>query len=99
MTDYHDIIIRPVLSEKSYDLIEDTNTYTFLVRPTASKHQIRDAVEQAFGVDVAEIRTLRRKGKLKRQGRTQGYTPEIKKAYVTLAEGSKGIPFFDSLGQ
>lgn len=95
MTDLHDIIIRPVLSEKSYDLIEQ-HTYTFLVDPRASKNQIRDAVEQAFDVQVKNVRTLRRSGKMKRQGRTEGRTPEIKKAYVTLTEESKAIPVFDN---
>lgn len=96
MKDVHDVIIRPILSEKSYDLAGE-RVYTFLVQPTATKNQIRDALEEAFGIDVAEVRTLRRKGKLKRQGRTQGFTPQIKKAYVTLAEGSKTIEFYDNL--
>lgn len=98
MKDFHDIIIKPVLSEKSYDLLAE-RTYTFLVRPTANKFEIRDAVEAAFGVDVEKVRTLRRKGKLKRQGRSEGYTPAIKKAYVTLTEDSKTIPFFENMGQ
>lgn len=98
MKDLHDIIIRPVLSEKSYEMMP-MRTYVFLVQPAATKTQIRDAIEEAFGVHVASVRTLRRKGKLKRQGRTEGYTPEIKKAYVTLSSDSKGIPFFEDMYQ
>lgn len=98
MKDIHDIIIRPVLTEKTYDQMP-TRTYTFLVQPNATKSQIRDALKQAFGVDIQSIRTLRRKGKLKRQGRTEGYTPEIKKAYVTLTPDSKSIQYFDDMYQ
>lgn len=98
MKDLHDIIKRPVLTEKSYDLLP-AKTYTFEVALTATKPQIRDAVEEVFGVDVESVRTVRGKGKIKRQGRTQGRTPRVKKAYVTLTPGSKGIEFFENMGQ
>ncbi len=92
----HDVIIRPVLSEKSMDGIED-KVYTFEVAKTANKTEIRQAVEEVFDVKVAKVNTLRTLGKIKRQGRTSGRTPEVKKAIVTLKAGSKGIEFFDSM--
>lgn len=98
MTDLHDVIVRPVMSEKSYDLLSQ-NCYTFLVDVHANKSQIKNAVEEIFGVTVKDVRTLRRKGKMKRQGRTEGRTPNTKKAYVTLTEDSKSIPVFDNLAQ
>ncbi|MEA4854370.1 MAG: 50S ribosomal protein L23 [Christensenella sp.] len=98
MKDLHDIIIRPILSEKSYDLIPK-KTYTFLVDTTATKTQIKTAVEEIFEVKVKSVTTSRKEGKLKRQGRTEGRRPETKKAYVTLQEGSKAIEFFESMAQ
>jgi large subunit ribosomal protein L23 len=83
----HDIILAPVVSEKSYQLIEDNNTYTFEVDPRASKEQIRDAVEEVFGVGVLRVNTMNRKGKLKRYGRKMGRRKNVKRAVVTLAEG------------
>lgn len=83
----HDIILAPVVSEKSYQLIEDNNTYTFEVDPRASKGQIRDAVEQVFGVKVLRVNTMNRQGKLKRYGRKVGRRKNVKRAVVTLAEG------------
>lgn len=96
MKDVHDIIIRPVLSEKSYDLIPD-KTYTFEVNKKANKIQIKNAVEDAFNVTVKAVRTSIRQGKMKRQGRTEGRTPAVKKAYVTLTEESDTIEFFESM--
>lgn len=98
MKDLHDIIIKPVLSEKSYDLIPE-RCYTFDVDTKATKTQIKAAVEEVFGVEVEAVNTMRTQGKMKRQGRTQGRRPEVKKAYVTLKEGSKTIEFFDSMAQ
>jgi len=92
----HDVIIRPVLSEKSMDGIEH-KVYTFEVAKTANKTEIRQAVEEVFGVKVEKVNTIRIMGKIKRQGRTSGRTPEVKKAIVTLKAGSKGIEFFDSM--
>lgn len=92
----HDVIIRPVLSEKSMDGIED-KTYTFEVAKSANKTEIRQAVEAVFDVKVEKVNTIRTMGKIKRQGRTSGRTPEVKKAIVTLKAGSKGIEFFDSM--
>ena len=88
MKDHRDVIIRPVVSEKSYGLLED-NVYTFVVHPGASKPEIRDAVESIFDVSVLKVNTLNRKGKRKRNRRnfTWGQRPDTKRALVTLAEG------------
>lgn len=94
----YDIIIRPVLTEKSYDTIADKK-YVFSVDVRANKTQIKAAVEEIFGVKVESVNTLRTMGKMKRQGRTQGRTPEIKKAYVTLKKDSKPIEFFEGMAQ
>jgi large subunit ribosomal protein L23 len=86
--DPRDIIIRPVVSEKSYQLIE-SNVYTFLVHPDAAKPEIRSAVEEIFGVKVAKVNTLNRKGKSTRNRRTGkvGSRPDRKRAIITLVEG------------
>ena len=98
MKSAYDIIIRPVLTEKSYATIADKK-YVFVVDKRANKIEIRQAVEQVFGVKVESVNTLRTDGKIKRQGRTQGRTPEIKKAYVTLKKDSKPIEFFEGMAQ
>ena len=94
----YDIIIRPVLTEKSYDGMADKK-YAFEVAIGANKTEIKKAVETIFDVKVATVNTMRIEGKLKRQGRTQGRRPERKKAYVKLAEGSKTIEFFEGMAQ
>ena len=88
MKDPRDVIISPVVSEKSYQLIE-SNVYTFLVHPDAAKPEIRSAVEEIFGVKVAKVNTLNRKGKTTRNRRTGklGSRPDHKRAIVTLVEG------------
>lgn len=91
-----DIIIRPVLTEKSYAGIQNKK-YVFEVDKRATKSQIKNAVEQIFDVKVEKVNTVNVDGKLKRQGRTQGYTADFKKAYVKLTADSKSIEFFDSL--
>lgn len=96
MKDLHDVIIQPVLSEKSYDLIADKK-YTFLVDVRSNKTEIRQAVEQVFGVKVDKVTTARRMGKMKRQRRAEGRRPETKRAFVTLKKDSKGIEFFESM--
>lgn len=83
----HDVILAPVVSEKSYDLIEHSNTYTFEVDPRATKPQIRDAVERVFDVKVLRVNTMNRKGKVKRTGYKLGKRKDLKRAVVTLAEG------------
>ena len=91
-----DVIIKPILSEKSYADIANKK-YTFQVRLDANKTEIKKAVEKVFGVKVDKVNTTIIRGKLKRQGKTQGYTSDYKKAYVTLSQDSKTIEFFDSL--
>ena len=98
MKNPHDIILRPVLTEKAYDGLADKR-YVFEVAIGANKIEIKQAVEAVFGVKVASVNTLRTLGKIKRQGRYSGRTPEIKKAYVTLKKDSKTIEFFDGMAQ
>jgi len=88
MRGHRDVIVRPVVSEKSYTLLDD-NVYTFVVAPSASKPEIRDAIESIFGVTVLKVNTLNRKGKRKRNRRTMtfGKRSDTKRALVTLAEG------------
>lgn len=98
MKNPHDILIRPVLTEKSYDYLP-SKTYTFIVDKRANKYEIRDAVEAVFGVQVDSVHTINSQGKMKRQGMSQGRRPSTKKAYVKLKKDSKGIEFFDSMSQ
>ena len=91
-----DVILKPVLTENGYGGIADKR-YTFYVKNTANKIEIRNAVEKLFGVKVAKVNTINCKGKLKRMGRNEGYTPDRKKAVVILKEDSKPIEFFNSL--
>ena len=91
-----DIIIKPLLSEKSYADIANKK-YTFVVDKKANKIEIKQAVENIFGVKVDKVNTANYDGKLKRQGKTQGYTSDYKKAYVQLKKDSKAIEFFESL--
>ena len=90
------VIIKPLLTEKSYAGIKDKKYY-FVVAKEANKTQIRIAVEEIFGVKVDKVNTAIVRGKLKRQGKYEGYTPDFKKAAVTLKKDSKSIEFFDSL--
>ncbi len=87
MKDFRDVIIRPVVSEKTYDLIDRTNTYTFVVDRRAGKEEIRRAVETLFDVQVLSVNTLNRKGKRKRTRMAMGKRPDTKRAMVTLARG------------
>ena len=84
-----EIIIRPIMTEKSMQQKEDHNVVTFRVRPDANKVEIRSAVEAVFNVKVASVRTASYEGKLKRMGRHQGRRPDWKKAVVELAPGHK----------
>ena len=98
MKSAHDIIIKPVLTEKSYDNMTN-KVYTFIVDKKASKTEVRQAVEEIFGVKVDSVNTVNNLGKMKRQGLHQGRRPSTKKAYVKLKKDSKGIEFFDSIAQ
>ena len=93
IADPRDIILAPVISEKSYGLIED-DVYTFVVHPDANKTQTKIAVEKIFGVKVAGVNTLNRPGKRKRTRYGYGRRKATKRAIVTLAEGSKSIEIF-----
>ena len=92
----HDIIIRPLLTEKSYAGVADKK-YTFVVAKKANKTEIKLAVEKLFDVQVESVNTANVRGKLKRMGRSEGYTPSYKKAIVQLKADSKPIQFFESL--
>jgi large subunit ribosomal protein L23 len=94
--DPHQVIIRPVISEKSYNLIESEGQYTFQVDQRANKNQIKRAVESAFEVSVAKVNTTNVKSKPKRQGFTSGRTSTWKKAVVKLAEGER-IDLFEGV--
>ena len=83
----HDLILAPVVSEKSYDLIENENIYTFEVDPRSNKEEIRDAIEEVFEVTVIRVNTMNRKGKRKRSGYTFGKRKDVKRAIVKIAEG------------
>lgn len=95
MSNARDIILRPVVSEKSYGLL-DQGAYTFVVAPGTNKTQIRMAIEEIFGVQVVKVNTLNRPGKRKRNRKqpTFGKRADTKRAIVTLAEG-QSIPIFE----
>ena len=94
--DARDVIVRPVVSEKSYALL-DTNAYTFIVHPDANKIEIRQAVESIFDVRVTNVNTLNRPGKRRRNRKsfTYGKRSDTKRAVITLAEGDR-IEIFGS---
>ena len=96
MKNAYDVIITPVITEQSMDVAVDKK-YTFKVAPTANKTQVKLAVEEIFGVEVAKVNIMNYDGKLKRMGRTMGRRAAYKKAIVTLTAGSKEIEFFQSL--
>jgi large subunit ribosomal protein L23 len=87
MKNPRDIIFEPVVSEKSYDLVSDFNTYTFVVDPRSHKTEIKQAIEAIFDVKVVSVNTMNRKGKKKRTGWTLGTRKDTKRALVTLAPG------------
>ena len=97
MKDPRDIIIRPVVSEKSYEAF-DGNVYTFVVAPGANKIEIRKAVEELFATRVATVRTINRKGKRKRNRMSGAWATRAtqKRAIVTLAAGAESIDIFGS---
>lgn len=92
----YDVIIKPVVSEKSMDDAA-LKKFTFKVAPNATKTEIKKAVEEAFGVEVAKVNVANFDGKKKIQGRFVGKTSAFKKAIVTLTESSKTIEFFEGL--
>ena len=92
-TDPRDVLVKPVISEKSYALL-DEGKYTFIVAPGSNKTQIKQAVEAVFAVKVANVNTINRVGKRKRSRNGFGKRKDTKRAIVTLAEGSKPIDIF-----
>ena len=92
----HDIIVRPLITEKSLQATQDKR-YTFEVAKDATKPEIASAVEEVFGVKVADVNTINMKKKPKRMGVHAGYTKTWKKAIVTLTADSKTIEFFDGM--
>lgn len=95
--DPRDIILAPVVSEKSYGLL-DRNAYTFLVKPTANKTEIKIAIEQIFDVKVTAVNTMNRKGKTRRSRTGLGKRKDTKRAIVTVAEGDR-IDIFAGQGE
>jgi large subunit ribosomal protein L23 len=91
--DHRDILLAPVISEKSYGLLEE-NKYTFLVAPGSNKTQIKIAVEKVFGVKVVSVNTINRQGKRKRTKSGFGKRKDTKRAIVTLSADSKSIEIF-----
>ena len=97
----YDIIRRPVITEQSMESVADKK-YVFMVDVNANKTEIKLALESIFaedGVKIEKVNTVRTLGKIKRQGKFSGRTPEIKKAYVTLKKDSKPIKFFEGMAQ
>ena len=93
MKNPRDIIFEPGVSEKSYDLVSDFNTYTFIVDPRSHKTEIKQAIEAIFDVKVVSVNTMNRKGKKKRTGWTVGTRKDTKRALVTLAPGDTIVVF------
>jgi large subunit ribosomal protein L23 len=93
IADPRDIILAPVVSEKSYGLLE-TGRYTFLVHPDANKTQVKIAIEKIFDVKVTSVNTLNRQGKRKRTRAGFGQRKATKRAIVTLSPDSKAIEIF-----
>ncbi len=94
---YYDVIMKPVVTEKSMNAMSEKK-YTFLVQPTATKNQIKEAVEKMFeGAKVAKVNTMNYDGKTKRRGNVFGKTAKYKKAVVQLTADSKDIEIFEGL--
>lgn len=96
MSTPYDVIIKPVISERSMDDAQDKK-YTFKVAVDANKTQVKLAIEEIFGVEVEKVNIMNVNGKLKRMGRNVGRTAASKKAIVTLTDNSKEIEFFQGL--
>ncbi|MEO6711994.1 MAG: 50S ribosomal protein L23 [Mycobacteriales bacterium] len=91
--DPRDVILQPVISEKSYGLLDASNKYTFIVAPDANKTQIKIAIEQIFGVTVTSVNTTNRNGKRKRTKFGYGTRKDTKRAIVSLADGDRIADF------
>lgn len=97
MKDPRQIVLRPIVTEKTADAKESTNTVCFQVARGANKIEVRRAVEALFGVKVVEVRVMNVPGKVRRYGRYSGKRPDWRKAYVRLAAGEKTIEFFNQV--
>jgi large subunit ribosomal protein L23 len=96
MHNIHDVIVRPLVTEKSHDQLDRLGAYTFVVAKDANKIEIARAVEKQFNVKVTDVRTMRYAGKAKRMGKHQGRRASWKKAVVTLAQGDS-IELFEGV--
>ena len=96
MTNPHDIIIRPIITEDSMNEMANKK-YTFAVNRRANKVEVKRAVEEIFGVEVEKVNTMNMMGKMKRMGRNQGKRADWKKAIVKLTPESKEIEFFEGM--
>ena len=96
MKNPHDIIIRPLVTEKTMDLQQERK-YTFIVDKRSNKTQIKNALESIFKVKVEKVNTVNMRGKIKRMGRFEGKRADWKKAIITLTKDSKTIEFFEAL--
>ena len=95
---YYDVILRPVITEKSMNLSAEEKKYTFYVHPEATKTQVKEAVEKLFaGTKVASVNTMNIDGKKRRRGYIQGRTAKTKKAIVQLTADSKSIEIYEGL--
>jgi len=92
----YDVIIKPVISERSMDEVQNKK-YTFKVAPDANKTQVKLALEEIFGVEIEKVNIMNVKGKVKRMGKNVGRTADTKKAIVKLTKKSKEIEFFQGL--
>jgi large subunit ribosomal protein L23 len=90
----HEVIVRPLITEKSSVAYQDQQVYTFEVHPEANKYQIRDALQRLFKVTVTDVRTMQMRRKAVTRGRTIGATARWKKAVVTLKEGDT-LPVYE----
>jgi len=97
MSAIHNVIKRPIITEKGLTLKERDRTLCFEVDDDASKQQIQEAVQRLFKVKVKAVRTMVVPGKMRRRGKYSGYRPDWKKAYVTLREGEKMIEYGENL--
>lgn len=97
MKDAREVILRPIVTEKTADAKQECNIVCFEVARNANKIEVRRAVETLFGVKVVEVRVVNMSGKKRRFGRFIGQRPDWRKAYVRLAAGEKTVEFFDQV--
>ncbi len=96
MDDLRDVVVAPIITEKSMQQMEENNAYTFQVDPAANKIEIREAIEDIFNVKVEKVNTMNYRGKRRRLGYDEGKRPDWKKAVVRLADGDS-IELFEGV--